>query len=70
MAALAWSWSVFEFECLSSWATLALEADVHPKVVSERLGHSKIAITLDMYSQSVPSKHEEAATTAANLIRG
>ncbi len=53
-----------------TWATLALEAGVHPKVVSERLGHSKIAITLDMYSQSVPSMHEAAAATVANLIRG
>lgn len=51
-----------------TWATLALEADVHPKIVSERLGHSKIAITLDMYSQSSPIMHEEAAAKVARLV--
>ena len=33
-----------------TWATLALRAGVHPKVVQERLGHSNIAITMDIYS--------------------
>ncbi|MCH7734976.1 MAG: site-specific integrase, partial [Chloroflexi bacterium] len=31
-------------------ATLLLKAGVHPKVVSERLGHSNLAITMDTYS--------------------
>ncbi len=31
-------------------ATLMLKAGVHPKVVSERLGHSTVAFTLDTYS--------------------
>ena len=39
-------------------ATLALGAGVHPKVVSERLGHSSIAITLDTYSHVLPSMQE------------
>ncbi len=30
-------------------ATLMLTARVHPKVVSERLGHANIGITLDIY---------------------
>ena len=29
-----------------SWATVALQAGIHPKIVSERLGHTKIAIAL------------------------
>jgi integrase len=29
-----------------TWATLALEQGIHPRVVQERLGHSTIAITL------------------------
>ena len=33
-----------------SWATLALRAGVHPKVVQERLGHSSITVTLGIYS--------------------
>jgi hypothetical protein len=34
---------------------------VHPKVVSELLGHATIALTLDTYSHVIPSLHEEAA---------
>jgi len=34
---------------------------VHPKVVSERLGHSSIGITLDTYSHVLPGMQEEAA---------
>lgn len=42
-------------------ATLLLQAGVHPKVVQERLGHSKISITLDTYSHVIPSMQKEAA---------
>ena len=42
-------------------ATLALQAGIHPKVVSERLGHASVAFTLDTYSHAVPAMHEEAA---------
>ena len=38
-----------------TYATLALKAGVHPKVVSERLGHANIGVTLDLYSHVVPS---------------
>jgi integrase len=51
-----------------TWATLALEAGVHPKVVSERLGHSTIAITLDTYSHVVEGMDADAATTVAEQI--
>src|SRR6266568_7420585 len=44
-----------------SFATLALRAGIHPKVVSEILGHASIGITLDTYSHAVPSMQEEAA---------
>jgi integrase len=36
-------------------ATLALRAGIHPKVVSERLGHATMAITLDTYSHAIPA---------------
>lgn len=42
-------------------ATLALKAGVHPKVVSERLGHATVGFTLDLYSHVVPSLAREAA---------
>ena len=40
---------------------MLLSQGVHPKVVSERLGHASIGITLDTYSHVLPSMQEEAA---------
>ncbi len=42
-------------------ATLMLKAGVNPKVVSERLGHANISITLDIYSHVLPGMQEAAA---------
>lgn len=50
-------------------ATLAFAAGVHPKVISERLGHATVAMTLDIYSHAVPALSEEAANMIAALIR-
>jgi len=49
-------------------ATLALAAGVHPKVVSERLGHATVSITLDSYSHALPAMQEEAAERVAALV--
>ena len=38
--------------CHASWL---LAAGVHPKIVSERLGHSSVQITLDLYSHLLPT---------------
>ncbi len=38
-----------------------MAAGVHPKVVSERLGHANIGITLDIYSHVLPGMQEAAA---------
>jgi integrase len=43
-----------------SHASILLQKNVHPKIVSERLGHSKIGITLDLYSHVIPSLQEQA----------
>jgi integrase len=42
---------------------------VHPKLVSEMLGHSSVAITLDLYSHATPTMHREAANTLDALLR-
>lgn len=42
-------------------ATHMLASGVHPKVASERLGHSKVGITLDLYSHVMPGMQEDAA---------
>jgi integrase len=49
-------------------ATLALHAGVHPKIVSDRLGHSSTVVTLDTYSHVVPGLAEAAAATVASLF--
>ncbi len=41
-------------------ATHMLASGVHPKVASERLGHSKVGITLDLYSHVLPGMQEDA----------
>ena len=51
-----------------TWATLALEQGIHPRVVQERLGHSTIAITLGIYSHVAPTLHDEAAQLVADLV--
>jgi integrase len=38
-----------------------LQQGVHPKIVSERLGHSSIQLTLDTYSHILPGLQEMAA---------
>lgn len=50
------------------WATLALSAGVHPRVVQERLGHSSISITMDRYSHVIEGMDRAAAETVAALI--
>jgi len=41
---------------------------VHPKVVSERLGHSSIGITLDTYSHVLPAMQAEAVRAFDELF--
>jgi integrase len=49
-------------------ATLLLGQGVHPKVVSDMLGHSTVAITLDVYSHVTPAMHREAARVMDDLF--
>jgi integrase len=49
-------------------ATSALRAGIHPKVVSERLGHATISITPNTYSHAIPAMQEEAAVRIAELV--
>lgn len=53
-----------------TYATVALAAGVHPKVVSERLGHASILITLNTYSHVIPALAEQEAARVAGLILG
>lgn len=51
-----------------SMASYMLKKGIHPKIVQERLGHSFVAITLDLYSHVVPGLQEAAANSLDNLI--
>jgi integrase len=50
-------------------ATMALQQGVPAKIVSERLGHSSVAFTLDTYSHVLPEMQVEAAERVAQLLR-
>jgi integrase len=49
-------------------ATLLLAEGVHPKIVSEMLGHATITITLDLYSHVVPAMHAHAAAVMDSIL--
>jgi len=49
-------------------ATLMLGAGVHPKVVSEMLGHSQIAVTMDLYSHVTPTMQAQAAAAMDGVL--
>lgn len=51
-------------------ASHALKAGIHPKIVSERLGHASVVITLDTYSHLLPTLQREAAEVVASLVAG
>ena len=49
-------------------ATLLLMAEENPKVVSERLGHSTIVLTLDTYSHVLPTMQQQATARLEKLL--
>ena len=51
-------------------ASLLLQQGVHPKIVSERLGHSGIGITMDIYSHVLPGLQSQAVEPLGQLLSG
>jgi integrase len=51
-----------------SHATALFDAATHPTVVQERLGHSSIRVTLDVYSAVLPNMEREAVERLAHLF--
>jgi integrase len=45
-----------------------MKAGVHPKIVQERLGHSSIVITLDVYSHVTPGIQQAAANRFDDIL--
>ena len=52
-----------------SHATQLLSSGIHPKIAQERLGHSSIGITLDLYSHVMPGMQEDAAAKVDAAMR-
>jgi len=52
-----------------SAATILMAAGVHPKVVQERLGHSTIAMTMDIYSHVLPSMQQDVADRIDDIFK-
>lgn len=49
-------------------ATLLLAAGENPKVVSERLGHASITLTLDTYSHVLPDMQKQATDKLEEML--
>jgi integrase len=49
-----------------TFATLALKAGMHPKLVSERLGHATVGVTLDLYSHVTQSIARDSASIVSS----
>jgi integrase len=56
------------FHDLRHTVATMLMGSVHPKVVSELLGHSDVATTLRVYSHAAAAMHQEAADTLDALV--
>jgi integrase len=50
-------------------ATMLIEQDINPKIIQERLGHSRIGITLDIYSHVLPSMQQQVAEKLDKMVK-
>jgi integrase len=57
------------YDLRHGWATAALKAGVHPKLVQEVMRHSSYTTTADTYSHVMPSHSAEAVARVASLFR-
>jgi integrase len=69
MSAFLKEWRITLHGLRHTHASHMLASNVHPKIVQERLGHSSIAITLDIYSHLMPNMQEDAAATVDGVMR-
>jgi integrase len=57
-------------ELRHSTASLLMALGVHPKVVQEILGHSRIGTTIDTYSHTTPDLHRDAMDKLGQVLTG
>jgi integrase len=60
--------SIRLYDLRHTCATLLLSANEHPKIVSERLGHASITLTLDTYSHVLPSMQQAASEKLERIL--
>lgn len=60
--------SIRLYDLRHTCATLLLTANEHPKIVSERLGHSNITLTMDTYSHVLPSMQQGASEKLERIL--
>jgi len=58
------------YDLRHSCATLLLAQGEHPKIVSERLGHASVTLTLDTYSHVLPTMQQQAAERLEAVLFG
>ena len=58
------------YDLRHSCATLLLQDGLNPNIVSERLGHASIVLTLDTYSHVLPDMQREAAASLQRRFYG
>ncbi len=56
------------YDLRHSCATLLLDQGEHPKIVSERLGHASITLTLDTYTHVLPTMQQQAADRLEGVL--
>jgi integrase len=69
MSAFLKEWGVTLKGLRHSHASHMLASNIHPKIVQERLGHSSIAITMDIYSHLMPNMQGDAADAVDGVLR-
>jgi integrase len=62
-------WGVTLHKLRHSHASHMPASNVHPKIVQERLGHSSISVTMDIYSHLMPIMQSQAAATVDGVMR-
>ena len=56
------------YDLRHTFATLWLESGEHPKILQEILGHSRISVTLDIYSHVIPHMQREAMSRFGHMF--
>jgi integrase len=57
-------------DCRHSAASLLLAGGTSPKMIADLLGHSRIGITMDLYSHIMPAMRRDTADAMDRIFAG